>query len=674
MIFLIITTNINSTNFSNSEIHLINDENVDYFEFPMSIMDIEINNDFTSAELISPGYLNGSIGGIDDDDFYKIWLETGEFLEVEAYSYGFSYSFVDLFLYSTNTTESLVQFDDLNDEIFVYYTAQDSGYHYLRFFTEESIVGTYEADITIYGDISDDFEPDNSEENATLLTTEDFQSHSIFPIGDIDYYYIELNRSSTISIEIHGLSGDSLLYIYDSDTNLITYDDDSGVGYLSRISNYNLTGGIYFVVVTEYSDDYIITEYDISFEVNGYFIIDEYEPDDSFNQSTLLINGSQQIHNCKPTGDADYYYFELESNSFVNILSSINIKYFEIFVYDSNMTELSYDASDSFGYLIENLFLFEGLYYIKVQSYRNIHEIEQYQIMLSIVTTGFDIYEPDNDYTEAIYVKDGDRQSHSIFPLNDKDFYFFELLNPAVISIKTSFSNPDSTLVLQLEENRSYYFSEIETVYNYLDTFYLTEGKYFLSVYSLNEETIDSYNISIDIHELILTYDPFEPDNGFNQAKIIENNSIQTHTIFPTNDEDYYEFSLESPAYVTIELTGFNNYDTVLYLYDSSEQEIDYDDDSGEESFSLLKNIHLETGNYYLCVIEFGGDSTILYYNIKVSIVSTNISPSHSEFNPRKTTDSNGNYESSSFFFIPVFLTLIIFNLYKKKFNKGKKE
>ncbi len=73
---------------------------------------------------------------------------------------------------------------------------------------------------------------------------------------------------------------------------------------------------------------------------------------------------------------------------------------------------------------------------------------------------------------------------------------------------------------------------------------------------------------------------------------------------------------VEEAMEVAIETFGNSSGDSYLYLYDEEVEEIDYDDDSGEGSWSRIEE-ELLPGTYYIKVESFwGGES--LQYTLKV--------------------------------------------------------
>jgi hypothetical protein len=74
--------------------------------------------------------------------------------------------------------------------------------------------------------------------------------------------------------------------------------------------------------------------------------------------------------------------------------------------------------------------------------------------------------------------------------------------------------------------------------------------------------------------------------------------------IIPAEDVDYYVLVVEEAMEVAIETFGNSSGDSYLYLYDEEVEEIDYDDDSGEGSWSRIEE-ELLPGTYYIKVESF---------------------------------------------------------------------
>jgi C1A family cysteine protease len=115
------------------------------------------------------------------------------------------------------------------------------------------------------------------------------------------------------------------------------------------------------------------------------------------------------------------------------------------------------------------------------------------------------------------------------------------------------------------------------------------------------------------------TGDSYEPDNSAGEASTIGDGETQTHSIVPAGDEDWVTFSLTSESAVTLETSGSSG-DTRMWLYDSTLNQIEYDDDDGDGLFSRIDREcsvdALPPGTYYAKVDEFGDDDSISSYDL----------------------------------------------------------
>ena len=118
-----------------------------------------------------------------------------------------------------------------------------------------------------------------------------------------------------------------------------------------------------------------------------------------------------------------------------------------------------------------------------------------------------------------------------------------------------------------------------------------------------------------------VTYDGYEPDNTYMQAKPITPGESQTHTIFPVGDEDFITFSLSAESRVILETSGTTAADTILFLYNSTGTGlIEYNDNDGEGLFSRVDRLcrvdALPAGTYYARVIPNDPETEISAYQL----------------------------------------------------------
>ncbi|MBD3203728.1 hypothetical protein GF327_05505, partial [Candidatus Woesearchaeota archaeon] len=75
--------------------------------------------------------------------------------------------------------------------------------------------------------------------------------------------------------------------------------------------------------------------------------------------------------------------------------------------------------------------------------------------------------------------------------------------------------------------------------------------------------------------------DEYEPDNSFSESTPLPtNNTAQTHSFSPAEDEDFFNFSARSGTKYIIETFNLtNSTDTMIYLYNSNQELVDSNDD-----------------------------------------------------------------------------------------------
>jgi outer membrane protein assembly factor BamB len=111
--------------------------------------------------------------------------------------------------------------------------------------------------------------------------------------------------------------------------------------------------------------------------------------------------------------------------------------------------------------------------------------------------------------------------------------------------------------------------------------------------------------------------DVYEPDNDSTNAKLLQLDSAQTHTICPVGDQDWIMFVVVVFTRVTLETSGSAD-DTRMWLYDAQLTELEYDDDGGANYFSLIE-IDLAPGQYFIKIDEYGGNDEIESYQLSAT-------------------------------------------------------
>jgi List-Bact-rpt repeat protein len=113
--------------------------------------------------------------------------------------------------------------------------------------------------------------------------------------------------------------------------------------------------------------------------------------------------------------------------------------------------------------------------------------------------------------------------------------------------------------------------------------------------------------------------DIYEPDDTFDQAKVINPGAPQTRSIIPRTDFDWIKFTIDATSAVTLEVIGPTPDDTRMWLYNSSLVELAFSDDEGTDSYSLVRFTcgvnPLSPGTYYAKIDEYANNNEIPSYD-----------------------------------------------------------
>jgi hypothetical protein len=209
-----------------------------------------------------------------------------------------------------------------------------------------------------------DFEPNEDQASAFQLEIGESLDLSFFPSGDEDWFKTtvpELDSSQALNIYTTGDS-DTILEVYDSSGSLLYENDDTGDSTTSQILAF-VQGQEVFIRVREYDGE--IGDYGLAVEQIR-VQLDEFEPDNSQDEASLIPFDEPQSHSLIPSDDEDWFRFVLSANSEVTLrtLSSIDT-YIEIFDSSGIMIAEDDDSGDGYNAFIQKD-LTEGEYYFKV--------------------------------------------------------------------------------------------------------------------------------------------------------------------------------------------------------------------------------------------------------------------------------------------------------------------
>ncbi len=224
----------------------------------------------------------------------------------------------------------------------------------------------------------DEYEPDNSIETATENLDFATQSHSIHNLEDSDYTKYSLKANHIYEFETICNNYDTMIYLFDSNGELIISDDDGGVERCSLIRYRVLEDQIVYLKVQTYSHEtvalYNLSIKETSLEDDHPNTISEIREDiDKFENGTAVINYSSDI---------DFFYIDLVKDSFY-IFETIEDDLDDTILYLFNSDgELLFENDDidkdGKNYLskIEWKASYSGRYFIAIKAYEG--EIGKY--------------------------------------------------------------------------------------------------------------------------------------------------------------------------------------------------------------------------------------------------------------------------------------------------------
>jgi subtilase family serine protease len=133
--------------------------------------------------------------------------------------------------------------------------------------------------------------------------------------------------------------------------------------------------------------------------------------------------------------------------------------------------------------------------------------------------------------------------------------------------------------------------------------------------------------------------DGYEPNGSWETATSIGHGFSEVLTIHDNGgDVDYFTFTLNQAADIQIWTSAapipeavFT--DTRMWLYDGDQQQVEYDDDGGDSTFSRIERGNQAAGTYFVVIDEYGRNSEINYL-LNFRIIDGNLSTQAAQLDP----------------------------------------
>ncbi|GHU29175.1 hypothetical protein FACS1894164_21410 [Spirochaetia bacterium] len=241
----------------------------------------------------------------------------------------------------------------------------ESGTHYIIKVKglSESDVGSYRfrASVTAF---SDRDEPNDRQNQATLLTPDSSHTGYFSSATDVDWYRVQMpSKGGVLTAYVNG-SSRSDLSIVDQTGQIVK--NSGGSSYISAI----VPGGTIYLQLKERNN--WRGRYEISVEIYDAQPLDRYEPDDDMNSAGEIFMDVSQQHTFSYSGDVDWVRFTVSRAGAYEIRTmGINRDvdtYIELFDSRGNSVAEDDDGGENLDSRLQ-IQLRPGTYFLKVAAY-----------------------------------------------------------------------------------------------------------------------------------------------------------------------------------------------------------------------------------------------------------------------------------------------------------------
>ncbi|MCP9296423.1 MAG: PPC domain-containing protein [Planktothrix agardhii LY1] len=421
-----------------------------------------------------------------------------------------------------------------------------------------------------------------------------------------DYYKLQIDKDSSLSLKLTGMSANANLFLYNSDKGLVESSQTLKTADEKILSN--LTPGTYYIEVAGVGN--IQTTYNL--EVATTTLPNNGAGNNPDNSKDLgAITTPQTVSDWVGDIDnSDYYQLSLPQVSTLE-LNLTNTKT-NLSLYDNKGSAINSDYQT--GKLVSNLQA--GTYYVEVAPDYNVSSAN-YDLQVSatprVDTAGNTINTAQDIGTLGATAV---TKTDWVGDIDTEDYYKFSLTENSTLNLNLSGLTQNADLYLW-DSNGSYIADSSQagkTAESILKN--LTPGTYYVGVNGNGTDT--NYNL-----QLSATAITDGAGNDINTAKDLGAvSSVQNLTdwVGSLDQSDYYKLSLTQNSNLKLDLTGLSQ-DAVLYLHDSEGNQITYSNNDGKANEAIAQN--LGAGLYYLQVAGYA-DTT---YNLGVSATALTYSP-----------------------------------------------
>ena len=462
----------------------------------------------------------------------------------------------------------------------------------------------------------------DSFENAQQISVNTSYTDNLASSSEVDYYKFTLSSNAMIAVKFSHTHLDSsstywVVRIYKSDdltTDLLKFDV-KGNNMNSTSPSTGLAPGNYYVKISDYSFNSMDYTFSLDATVSDYW---EKEYNNEYTSASYVEVNKEYSGSLMNSDDIDYYYFTLSSPAMIAIDFSHTIiesssTYWIVEIYTDELKKIERVSvtGNEADLVFPSVGLPAGKYYIKVQDYST--STIDYHFTLGCTVSDYWEKEINDEFVSASAMILNSTYHGSLCTTDDIDYFKFSLSSNSKVSLDFVHELFDSSSTYwkihlydssydEIMNTKSVGKDNIVTTPN----IGLPAGDYYIKIIDYTYIGID-YSITVN-SEKASNWET-ELNNDYNKGDIVQFNTAYYGSICDTDDVDYYRFTLEKEADVSInfEHEFFDSSSTYwsINLYDTNgNQKLSFGS-AGNKSSVSSSTVSLPEGDYYFKITDY---------------------------------------------------------------------
>jgi len=573
--------------------------------------EVEPNGTLASAQVLGCARaVNATISPAGDVDIFRVTLDSTYRIIAAVDCTG------DSTLALRDAAGALVEFDD------------DDGIGFCSRIERTLAAGTYHLEAREFGDNGtltyrlrivclplggDETEPNDSLGTADPTACGAAAEGHVEPIGDADFWSIDLAEPADLEIEVGCSGASAFLAVFDSGGGLVANAAGSA-GACPRV-DVHLDAGTWFVLVRETAN---AASFDYSLSVECLPPVDETEPNDTRGSADPVACGASTTARLHPAGDLDLFALSLDAQYDVAIDVACDGDA-RLRLLDAFGAELAFD-DDSGPSLCPRIAtrLDPADYFLEVSSSDPSAKID-YSLAISCVTPFPPESEPNDDVASADPLVCDEVLQGTILPIGDVDFFRLDLAERRVVTADVDCLSRDATLALRDASGALIEFDDDDGIgLCPTITRLLEAGTYHLEVREGGGDSVMPYRIRA-LCVALPTVDETEPNGDIASADSLPCGAPMRGVVESAGDADYWLFTLAAPTAVRLRVTPeMPALDPAVKLFDAATGRLlrVADDAGGPEARIVMT---LAAGAYAAEVRALAGADPFAVYAIEAS-------------------------------------------------------